>query len=100
MPDAHGSNASVLLAVEEGMSKNVHKDLGWLEAELGRSQGKFFFGDTLTAADCNLSFSVDYILARQLGTQGKKWKRIEQYLKDCQATATYKKAIEKTSYHL
>ena len=100
MPDANGSNAPVLAALEEGMSKNVHDALDWLESELGKNQGKFLFGDTVTAADCILYNSIEYIMVKQLGTRGKKWERIEQYLVDCPATATYRKAVEKTGYHL
>ena len=100
MPDAEGANAPVLAALEEALSKNVQRDLDWLESELGKGQGKFLVGDTVTAADCNVHYSVDLILKMQLGTQGRKWEKIEQWLKNCEATATFQAALKKTGYSL
>jgi glutathione S-transferase len=85
---------------EEGASGNVVKDLNYLEAELNKSRGKLLFGDEPTAADVMMEFTVDFILARQLGTKGKQWPRVEQYLEDCHKTETWQKAVKKTGHKL
>ncbi|QIX01179.1 hypothetical protein AMS68_006696 [Peltaster fructicola] len=89
-----------LKATEEGLSGNVQKDFDWFEAELNKSKGKFLFGDEPTAGDIAMHFSVTFIIARELGTQGRTWPRIEQFVKDCEATEAYKKAVKKTGYEL
>lgn len=85
---------------EEGLSGNVVKDLDYLESELKKSSGMFLLGDALTAADIAMHFSITFILARELGTQGKTWPRIEQWVKDCEAAGSYQKAVKKTGYDL
>lgn len=86
--------------IEEGMSVNVGKDFDFLEGELSKNGTKFLAGDHVTAADIMMQFSIDFILARNLGTKGRKWENIERWLKDCKATETYKKAVEKTGHKL
>lgn len=85
---------------EEGLSKNVQKDLDHFEAELKKSGGKFLFGDQVTVADISMHFSLSFILARGLGTKGKSWPGIEQFLKDCEATESFKQAVQKSGYEL
>lgn len=82
------------------MSVNVCKDMDFLEAELGKSKGNFLVGDSVTVADCMMLFSAQFILARQLGTKGKKWERIEKWIADCENTESYKRAVEKTGHKL
>ena len=84
----------------EGLSKNVIKDMDYLESELGNSKGKFLFGDQVTAADIMMQFSAAFILARELGTKGKEWPKINQWLKDCEATQTYQQAVKHTGHKL
>lgn len=86
--------------IEDSMSVNVGKDMDYLEAALNKSSGKFLVGDHVTVADCMMLFSAQFILARELGTKGKKWERIDQWIKDCENTESYKKAVEKTGHHL
>jgi glutathione S-transferase len=83
---------------EVGLSKNIQADLDFMTAELGKSNGKFLFGDELTVADIQMHFSVAFILKRELGTFGKRWERLEKYIEDCGATESYKKAVEKTGH--
>lgn len=82
------------------MSVNVGKDFDFLEGELAKNKTKFLCGDHVTAADLMMQFSVDFILLRQLGTKGKKWERVEQWLQDCKSTETYKRAVQKTGHKL
>jgi glutathione S-transferase len=71
-------------AAEKGMSVNVQNDMAWLERELAQSSGKFLVGDQPTAADVMMQFSIDFIQARQLGTQGKEWPNITKWKKACE----------------
>lgn len=80
------------------MSANVQNDLDWIERDLSESGSKFLAGDVVTAADIMMQLSADYILARQLGTQGKKWPAVEAWLKRCKETPTYVRAVEKSGY--
>ncbi|KAM3420204.1 hypothetical protein BST61_g3495 [Cercospora zeina] len=75
-----------------GLSKNVIKDLDYLQAELEMSGGKFLCGDKLTVADIMMQFSARFILERELGTQGGKWPEIERWLEECENTEGYKRA--------
>ena len=85
---------------EEGMSRNVIKDMNFLESELKKSGGKFLLGDSITAADTMMHFSAVFILARELGVKSKDYPGIERYIKDCEATESYKKAVDKTGHSL
>lgn len=87
-------------ATEAGMAGNVGKDMDYLEAELGKSSGAFLFGDKPTAADIMMAFSAQFILARELGTKGKEWKGVNAWLKACEGTESYKRAVEKTGHQL
>jgi len=95
-----GDNKAAADQIEEAMSKNVQKDLDLLEEELGKSEGRFLLGDSVTVADCMMHFSLAFILARGLGTKGKQWPKIEKWIEHCEATSTYKKAVQKTGYDL
>ena len=82
------------------MSKNVINDMDFLEKVLQNSGGKWIFGDQLTAADFMMHFSATFILARELGIKGRKYPEVERWLKDCEATESYKKAVQKTGHKL
>lgn len=87
-------------AAEERMSANIQNDLSWLETELSLSQGQFLVGDHITAADIMMHFSVEFILARELGTQGKEWPNINKWNEACKNSEGYKRAVEKTGHKL
>jgi glutathione S-transferase len=82
------------------MATNIRNDMNFLEEELKKSQGKFLFGDSPSAADCMMHFSAVFILRRGLGMKGQSYPEVERYIKDCEATETYKKAVEKTGHQL
>lgn len=84
----------------EGLSPNINKDLDYLEAELSKSKSKFIVGDSVTAADTMMEFSADFVLTRELGTKGKTWPKINEWLKNCHETKTYQDAVKKTGYTL
>lgn len=85
---------------EEGLSKNVQKDLDYFVAELQKSDGPFLLGDRLSVADMAMQFSLSFILARKLGTGDKSWPALEQYLRDCEGTASFQQAVKKSGYQL
>lgn len=87
-------------ATEQALGGNVRKDLDYLEAELGKSGGKFLGGASPNAADIMMHFSASFILARELGTKGGSWPKIEQWIKDCEATPSYQKAVKHTGHKL
>jgi len=95
-----GDHTEAIKSIEEGMSKNVQKDFDLLEQELGKSSGKFLLGDQVTVADIMMHFSASFILARGLGTSGKSYPNVEQWIKDCEATETFQKAVKRTGYDL
>jgi glutathione S-transferase len=85
---------------EAGLQKNVQKDLEFFEAEVNKSGGPFLFGKEMTAADISMHFSIAFILARGLGTKGRSWGRLEQFVKDCESIQSYKQAVAKTGHKL
>lgn len=85
---------------EEGMSKNIRNDMDFLENALKNSGGKWLLGNELTAADFMMHFSATFVLARELGVKGKKYPETERWLKDCEATESYQKAVQKTGHKL
>ena len=87
-------------AAEERMSANVQNDMSWLETELSFSQSRFLFGDHVTAADIMMQFSAEFILARELGTNGKEWPNVNKWLEACKNEEGYKKAVERTGHKL
>ncbi|KAF2089510.1 glutathione S-transferase C-terminal-like protein [Saccharata proteae CBS 121410] len=89
-----------LAHMEGGMAKNVRNDFDWLEAELRKADGKFLCGNEVTAADCMMHFSIDLIMKRRLGIEGGKWPNVEQWLKDCEGTEAYKRAVENTGHKM
>jgi glutathione S-transferase len=87
-------------AAEKAMSANVQNDMSWLETELSLSQGQFLCGENVTAADIMMQFSAEFIIARELGTNGKEWPNINKWLEACKNTEGYKRAVEKTGHQL
>ena len=78
----------------------MQNDLDWLETELSFSSGRFLCGETITAADTMMQFSIDFILVTKLGTQGRTWPTIEKWLEACKESKSYQEAVKKTGYEL
>ncbi|EME79658.1 uncharacterized protein MYCFIDRAFT_142152 [Pseudocercospora fijiensis CIRAD86] len=85
---------------QEGMSKNLIKDMDYLQSELEKSSGKFLLGDKLTVADVMMHFSARFIIVRELGTMGNRWPKIEEWLDLCEAQPAYQAAVKKTGHQL
>ena len=90
----------VVEAAEQGMSVNVQNDMSWLESELSLSPGEFLVGDHPTAADIMMHFSAMFIIAQELGTNGKEWPNINKWLEACENTEGYKRAVKKTGHNI
>jgi len=99
---AYGSGAAPHVAedLQAQLSGSVHRDFDWMEQELQQKHGKFLVGDTVTAADTMMGFSVDFILKMKLGTSGKRWPAVEKWLESVHAAPAYQRAVEKTGFVL
>ncbi|KAH7393344.1 glutathione S-transferase [Cadophora sp. MPI-SDFR-AT-0126] len=89
-----------LQKLEDGLYGNVIRDLEWLDGELkGR---EFLAGERVTAADTMCAFSVQFIFARGLGgnIEPGRFKNVERWLKNCEETESWKRAVEKTGHQL
>jgi glutathione S-transferase len=92
------SAPDVIAQAETKLSANVQKDLDWLEAELAQAGGGFLVGDTVTAADIMMMFGPQIIFIIKAGTEGKTWPGVEAWIKRCEETASYKRAVEKSGF--
>ena len=99
IPEARKTDGT-LAEMEENLSSNVKNDLDWVESELKACRGRFLVGDATTAADIMMAFSLQFIFARKLGTQGKTWPAIEAWLENIQSLESYKRAVQKTGHSL
>ncbi|KIW99208.1 uncharacterized protein Z519_00871 [Cladophialophora bantiana CBS 173.52] len=103
------ANASKYLAeMEKGLAANVQNDLNWLEAELadgreylvsrdGDGEGE---DDGVSAADILMGFSIEFIFARRLGTDGADWPNVRRWLRGIMHRGAYIRAVERTGYSL
>ena len=98
--DLKRERPEVLEEMEERMAGNVKHDLDWLEGELGRSTGRFLVGDSVTAADVMMQFSVSFILERSLGTRGGSWPRLREWMERCEGNESYERAVERSGHSL
>ena len=102
LPTVYNHRIDVILAkkLAPGLAELVAKDLDWLEAELEKSGGKYLVGDHVTAADTMVGFSIQFIFAMDLAPKGRKWERIEEWLKRIEGQEAYKRAVEKTGFKM
>lgn len=83
-------------SITEKASVNVQKDLDEIESTLDSLGGPFICGKRITAADLSLAFSCEYVLTKQIGTQGHptNWPKIHQWLRMIEARPAYQKALK------
>lgn len=98
----YGSGAAPEAAdkLQTGLSGQVHRDFDWLEETLNKNGTKFLVGNSPTAADTMLHFSVAFILKMGLGVKGKSWPAVLKWQQACEATPAYQKAVQKTGHTL
>jgi glutathione S-transferase len=71
---------------------NLARHLAYMEAELGKSE--WFAGDAFSAADVQMSFSLEASAARG-GLDEKSAPRLHAFLQKVQARPAYKRALER-----
>jgi glutathione S-transferase len=94
------SSADVVAAAEARLAATVAKDMDWLERELAESTGPFLVGAALTAADIMVLFVVQLVYKFKFGGEGKAWRKVEAWVKACEDTPSYKRAVERSGFTL
>ncbi len=87
-PIAKGISGKVM---EAYLGPNLKKNMDFIEAHL--TDREWFVGDSLTAADIQMSFPLEAAQSRYL--KGKNYPNIAAYVKRVQALPGYQRALEK-----
>jgi glutathione S-transferase len=91
----------ILPEIEKKFSGPVQDDFNWLEHELAQGGGKYLVGDSLTAADTMMEFTIQFIIAFDLGLEKKRsWPHINRWLKNVENRTAYMQAVAKTGHQL
>lgn len=63
---------------------------------------RYLVGDSVSAADTMCLFSVQFIFVRDLngGRTLAEWPGVEKWVRACEGTGTWKRAIEKTGHQM
>lgn len=78
-------------AIAGRFGPELHKNLAFLEGEL--SQSRFFAGDSLTAADIQIGFVLEFV--EVLGPLKDQYPKIAAFLETIKERPAYQKALER-----
>ena len=78
----------------------IQHDLDWLENELSRSSTKYLVGDEVTLADAMMIFPLQVIFANKIGTEGKSWPKVQQWLKNAESGEGYQRTVKRTGHRV
>ena len=78
----------------------VGKDLDWLERELELKGGGWLVGDSVSAADTMMAFSVMFIFANGLAPKDGRWRHVEGWIRQVEEREGWREAVRKTGFEL
>ena len=99
---AHRASPDISHDLLQTLTVDTGHDLDWLDVQLKASGTRYLVGDTVTAADTMMAFSVQFILEYGLHPKEKdgQWDNVRNWLGNVEKNKMYQRAVAKTGYTL